>query len=75
MLWRSADIYGGVNKFLAQWLPKMGHRNQRSSTRRSTSSTRRAIRPNTKLLYLESPTNPTLRVVDFKKVAELAKQK
>jgi cystathionine beta-lyase/cystathionine gamma-synthase len=34
----------------------------------------RAIRPNTKLLYLESPTNPTLRVVDFKKVAELAKQ-
>jgi cystathionine beta-lyase/cystathionine gamma-synthase len=33
-----------------------------------------AIRPNTKLLYLESPTNPTLRVVDFKKVAALAKQ-
>jgi cystathionine beta-lyase/cystathionine gamma-synthase len=34
----------------------------------------RAIRPNTKLLYLESPTNPTLRVVDFKKAAFLAKQ-
>jgi len=34
----------------------------------------RAIRPNTKLLYLESPTNPTLRVVDFKEVVALAKQ-
>ncbi|MGA8310058.1 MAG: aminotransferase class V-fold PLP-dependent enzyme, partial [Terriglobales bacterium] len=34
----------------------------------------RAIRPNTKLLYLESPTNPTLRVVDLKKVTALAKQ-
>jgi cystathionine beta-lyase/cystathionine gamma-synthase len=34
----------------------------------------RAIRPSTKLLYLESPTNPTLRVVDFKKVAAVARQ-
>ena len=34
----------------------------------------RAIRPNTKLLYLESPTNPLLRVVDLKKSAALARQ-
>ena len=34
----------------------------------------RAIRPNTKLLYLESPTNPTLRVIDLRKVSALAKQ-
>jgi cystathionine beta-lyase/cystathionine gamma-synthase len=34
----------------------------------------RAIRPNTRLLYLESPTNPTLRVVDLPKVCALAKQ-
>ena len=34
----------------------------------------RAIRPNTKLLYLESPTNPTLRVVDLKRVSALAQQ-
>jgi cystathionine beta-lyase/cystathionine gamma-synthase len=33
-----------------------------------------AIRPNTRLLYLESPTNPSLRVVDVKKAAALAKQ-
>jgi len=33
----------------------------------------RAIRPNTKLLYLESPTNPTLRVVDLRKTAAIAR--
>ena len=34
----------------------------------------RAIRPNTKVLYLESPTNPTLRVVDLKKVGAIARE-
>ena len=35
----------------------------------------RAVRPNTKMLYLESPTNPSLRVVDMKKTAAIAKQR
>jgi len=34
----------------------------------------RAIKPNSRLLYLESPTNPTLRVIDLKKVAAIAKE-
>ncbi|MGV8938347.1 MAG: O-succinylhomoserine sulfhydrylase [Allorhizobium sp.] len=33
-----------------------------------------AIRPNTKLFFLESPTNPTLEVVDIAGVAKLANQ-
>jgi O-succinylhomoserine sulfhydrylase len=33
-----------------------------------------AIRPNTKLFFLESPTNPTLEVVDIAHVARLANQ-
>jgi len=67
------DIYGGVNKFLSQWLPKMGIETTFVDTTEYEQHAR-AIRPNTKLLYLESPTNPTLRVVDFKKVSALAKQ-
>ncbi len=31
-----------------------------------------AVRPNTKLFFLESPTNPTLELVDIKAVADLA---
>jgi cystathionine gamma-synthase len=67
------DIYGGVNKFLSQWLPKMGIETTFVDTT-DYEQHARAIRPNTKLLYLESPTNPTLRVVDFKKVAAVARQ-
>jgi O-succinylhomoserine sulfhydrylase len=33
-----------------------------------------AIRPNTKLFFLESPTNPTLELVDVAAVAQLAKE-
>jgi cystathionine gamma-synthase len=67
------DIYGGVSKFLAQWLPKMGIETTFVDTTEYEQHAR-AIRPNTKLLYLESPTNPTLRVVEFKRVAAIAKQ-
>jgi len=67
------DIYGGVNKFLSQWLPKMGVETTFVDTIEYEQHAR-AIRPNTKLLYLESPTNPTLRIVDFKKAAALARE-
>jgi cystathionine beta-lyase/cystathionine gamma-synthase len=35
----------------------------------------RAIRRNTRMLYVESPTNPSLRVVDLKKAAGLARER
>ncbi len=34
----------------------------------------RAVRPNTKLFFLESPTNPTLEVIDIAAVSALARQ-
>ncbi len=67
------DIYGGVTKFLSQWLPKLGVETTFVDTTEYDQHAH-AIRPNTKLIHLESPTNPTLRVVDLKKVAALAKE-
>ena len=67
------EVYGGVAKFLAEWLPRMGIETTFVDTNNFEQHTR-AIRPNTKLLYLESPTNPALRVVDLKKAVALAKQ-
>ncbi len=67
------DVYGGVTRFLSQWLPKMGIETTFVDTT-DYEQHARAIRPNTRLLHLESPTNPALRVVDFKKVAALARQ-
>ncbi len=68
------DIYGGATKFLSQWLPKLGVTTTFVDTTEYDQHAR-AIQPNTKLLYLESPTNPTLRVVDLKKVVALARQR
>ncbi len=67
------DIYGGVTKFLSQWLPKMGIETTFVDTT-AYEQYERAIEPNTKLIHVESPTNPTLRVVDLKKVGALARQ-
>jgi cystathionine gamma-synthase len=67
------DIYGGATKFLTQWLPRLGVETTLVDTT-DYAQHERAMRPNTKLLHLESPTNPTLRVVDLKRVSELAKR-
>src|SRR6516225_1187565 len=66
------DIYGGATKFLTQWLPKFGVETTLVDTT-DYEEHARAIRPHTRLLHLESPTNPTLRVVDLKKVSRLAR--
>jgi cystathionine beta-lyase/cystathionine gamma-synthase len=67
------DIYGGVTKFFTQWLPKLGIEVTLVDTN-DYSQHERAIRPNTKMLYLESPTNPIARIVDLTKVSAIAKQ-
>jgi cystathionine beta-lyase/cystathionine gamma-synthase len=67
------DIYGGATKFFTQWLPKLGIETTFVDTNEYDQHAR-AIRPNTRLLYLESPTNPLLRVVDLNKVVALARQ-
>jgi cystathionine beta-lyase/cystathionine gamma-synthase len=67
------DIYGGVTKFLSMWLPKFGVETTFVDTT-DYAQHASAIRPNTKILYLESPTNPTLRVVDLRKAVAIAKE-
>jgi cystathionine beta-lyase/cystathionine gamma-synthase len=67
------DIYGGATKFFSQWLPKLGIETTFVDTTEYDQHAR-AIRPNTRLLYLESPTNPTVRIVDLDKAAALAKK-
>jgi cystathionine gamma-synthase len=68
------DIYGGVTKFLSQWLPKLGVETTFVDTN-DFEQHERAIRPNTKLIHIESPTNPNVRVVDLEKVVALARKR
>ncbi len=67
------DIYGGVTKFLSEWLPKLGIDTTFVDTG-DHDEYDRAIQLNTRMLYVESPSNPALRVVDFAKICALAKK-
>jgi cystathionine gamma-synthase len=67
------DIYGGATKFLTQWLSRFGVDVTLVDTT-DYGQHEAAVRPNTRLIHLESPTNPTLRVVDLKRVAAIAQK-
>lgn len=67
------DIYGGTYRFLTGFMPKFGV----SYTFADTTDARKteaAIRPNTRILFLESPSNPLLKITDLDAHAALARK-
>ena len=68
-----ADLYGGAMKFFSHWLPKLGVETSFVETTRAADF-ERVVRPNTRLMYLESPTNPTLKLVDLGRAVAIAKK-
>lgn len=66
------QIYGGSYRLLRDYLPKYG-----ISVRfveADLAGIERMVSPRTKVLYVESPTNPSLRLVDLRKAAAFAKE-
>jgi len=67
-------IYGGTYHFAVSQLERFGI--EYSFTEGwEVSDFEREIKPNTKVLYLETPSNPLLTITDIKGVADLAKKK
>ena len=67
------DLYGGTVRYFNQVLAKYGVRFLYVDTN-DLEALERAITAKTKLIYLESPTNPMLRLSDIRAVATLAKK-
>lgn len=66
--------YAATTKLFRDLLPRWGiERSFVDQTK--TEEFSRAIRPNTKLIYIESPVNPLLHLTDIQAVAELAKSR
>jgi methionine-gamma-lyase len=65
------DIYGGCHKFLTSLAPRFGIAVDFVDCT-NLELVERAIRPNTKVLYLETPSNPCLTVLDLRKLSDLA---
>ena len=66
----SEAVYGGVYRLSTQLLVHFGLEFSFVDTSQPE-AVFSALRPNTKMLYIESPTNPTMLVTDIKKMSEL----
>jgi len=67
------DSYGGTNKLFTEFLPAFGiHVGLCDTT--DFQQIEREIRLGCKLLYLETPTNPTVKIVDIERLAKVAHQ-
>jgi len=67
----TANVYGGTYRLFEMVLKRYGLVFRFIDTA-DLDEVERALTPKTKLIYLESPTNPMLRVTDIAKVAEMA---
>jgi cystathionine beta-lyase/cystathionine gamma-synthase len=67
------DIYGGTRAFVTGRFPALGLRY--TLVDRDAAAIEAAILPETRLVYVESPTNPTLNIVDLRQVAKLARSR
>ena len=69
----SDAVYGGVHRLTTQLLVQFGLEFSFVDTSHAE-SVRRAVRPNTKMLHVETPTNPTMIVTDIAEMAAIAKE-
>jgi cystathionine beta-lyase len=65
------DLYGGTYRLFSRILAKRGI-NVRYVDFNNLDAVAASITSNTKLVYLESPTNPLLQVIDIRAVADIA---
>jgi cystathionine gamma-synthase len=67
------DSYGGTNKIFEEFLPRMGVEVTLCDTL-DTESIEYEIAKGCNVLYLETPTNPTLKVLDIRRLVLAAKR-
>ncbi|XP_035217835.1 cystathionine gamma-lyase-like [Stegodyphus dumicola] len=66
------DLYGGTNRYFRTCASKMGIE-VTFVDMRDVKSVENAIQHNTKMIWIETPTNPTMKMVDIEEVCKLLK--
>jgi cystathionine gamma-synthase len=69
----SDDIYIDVRNLARNFLPAWCVENT-SKDLRNLETLKAAIRPNTKLVWIETPSNPLLKILDIRAIADIAHQ-
>lgn len=66
------DVYGGTFRFVTEVLPRFGIEHTFVDLS-NLAEVEMAIRPNTKVIYIETPSNPRLGITDISQIVALAK--
>jgi O-succinylhomoserine sulfhydrylase len=67
-------VFGSTHNVVTKYLPKYGMEYSYVSANASAAEWEAAIQPNTKMIYLETPTNPGLEVLDIAMISAIAKK-
>lgn len=67
------DVYGGTQRYLRRILGPNAEVEVSFEDFSDIKHFKKSIQPNTKMVWLETPTNPTLKVFDIAKIAEALK--
>jgi cystathionine gamma-lyase len=68
-----SDVYGGTYRFFTKVGPTLGHETTFVDLA-NPQSLLACLRPETRLVWIETPTNPTLRLVDIAQIAQIIAQ-
>jgi cystathionine gamma-lyase len=69
------DLYGGSYRILERVRKRSANLQATFADLSQPENLEKAIRPNTRMVWVESPTNPLLKLVDLKAVAAIAKRR
>lgn len=69
-----SDLYGGTFRLFERVKKRNSHLQFSYVDARQIAHIEAAITPKTKMIWIETPSNPMLQIADLKKIAELAKQ-
>ncbi|RYF92232.1 MAG: aminotransferase class I/II-fold pyridoxal phosphate-dependent enzyme, partial [Chitinophagaceae bacterium] len=65
-------VFGSTHTIITKYLGRYGIETSYVPTTATAHEWKAAIRPNTKMIYLETPTNPGLDIVDLEMIGKLA---
>ncbi|XP_070523180.1 putative cystathionine gamma-lyase 2 isoform X2 [Cardiocondyla obscurior] len=68
------DLYGGTNRYIQNCMSKQGIK-YTFVDMTNVQNVVDALQPNTKMVWLETPTNPLMKVIDIKAVADSLKSR
>lgn len=69
------DLYGGTNRYFQKGLSKQNIKVTFMDMTKNVQNVIDAIEPNTKMVWLESPSNPLLKIIDLRAVIDGVKSR